>query len=76
MTMSWKKDLSHLSLRHFTYFANGVSGILEIGTKDFKLKYPGNYVIEEYYNSTAMKFDLRLIFENEQEELLWKIKWY
>lgn len=73
--MSWKKELSLLSLRHFTYFANGVSGILDIGTKNFKSKYPGNYVIEEYYDSTTMKFDLRLIFENEKEELLWKIKW-
>lgn len=49
--------------------------ILESSISDFKAQYPGTYIIEEYYNSKTMKFDLRLKFENEQDELLWKIKW-
>lgn len=49
--------------------------ILEYAVDDFKIQYPGNYIIEEYYDTKTMKFDLRLKFENEQDELLWKIKW-
>ena len=62
-------------MRHFTYFTNEVIGQVELESSYFKTQYPGNYVIEEYYDTTAMKFDLRLKFQNAQEELLWKIKW-
>jgi len=38
-------------------------------------KYPGKYIVEDFYNPKKSKFDLRLRFENSKEELIWKIKW-
>lgn len=37
--------------------------------------YPGPYRVESYYNSDKMKYDLRLRFDNPQEELVWILKW-
>lgn len=76
--MSWKTTLDYWAIKHFTHdgrFLDQNTTILDHAYKDLQRLYPGNYTIEEYYNVTAMKFDFRLKFTNEQEELLWKIKW-
>lgn len=72
--MSWQTALRNLSTRHFMFFDRNGS-MLESGIANFKEQYPGNYEIVEYFNTTAMKFDLTVQFESKQEELLWKIKW-
>jgi len=43
--------------------------------KYMKIRYPGPYLVEQYYNSDKMKWDLRLRFDDPQEELLWNIKY-
>jgi LytS/YehU family sensor histidine kinase len=37
--------------------------------------YPGNYTIEEYYNSDEMRFKHRLKFDTESDELWFKLKY-
>ena len=43
--------------------------------KWMKIKYPGNYRVEQYYNSEKMKWDLRLVFDSPKEETFWLIKY-
>lgn len=70
---------------------NGLNGIAIAGVKTkttvteadivarakkyMQIKYPGNYIVEPFYNAKKSKFDLRLKFETPQEELMWKLKW-
>ena len=43
--------------------------------KWMQIKYPGPYRVEPYYNAEKMKWDLRLRFEDPQEETLWLLRW-
>lgn len=43
--------------------------------KYMKIKYPGPYIVEQFYNTEKMKWDLRLRFDEPKEELLWMLKW-
>jgi hypothetical protein len=36
--------------------------------------YPGNYVIEQYWDTKRMAFDFRLKFDSPREETFWLIK--
>lgn len=44
-------------------------------TETMQDNFPGPYVVEEYYNPFACRFDYRLKFDSEQQETMWKIKW-
>ena len=44
-------------------------------TEIMQKKFPGPYVIEVKFNTTRMVFAPTLVFNSEQEELLWKMKW-
>ena len=77
--MSWKQVLDFWAAKHFTFDGRKLLDqnvtMLDYAYNDLQRLYPGNYIVEEYYNVKAMKFDFRLKFENEQEEILWRIKW-
>lgn len=76
--LTWKNYLRRLG--------NGINGIHNVGgmvteadivanaEKWMKIKFPGNYTVESYYNSDKMKWDLRLRFEDPQEETMWILK--
>lgn len=42
---------------------------------EMKKKFPGNYVLEEYYNSSTMSFKYRLKFLTEADEMWFKLKY-
>lgn len=77
-SLTWQSYLRRLG--------NGINGISErsktLTEKDIivnaehymQKKFPGNYVVESYYNADKMKWDLRLKFEDPNEELLWMLK--
>lgn len=68
---------------------NGLNGIYGAGStttvteadiiaraeKYMQLKYPGPYQVETYYNSEKMKWDLRLRFDDPQEQTVWLLRW-
>ena len=68
---------------------NGLNGVIGAGgTNTFteadivanaykwmQMKYPGNYRVEQFYNADKMKWDLRLRFEDAQEETMWLLRW-
>ena len=49
--------------------------ILDNAQKYMQIKYPGPYTVEQYYNANKMKWDLRLKFDDLQEEMMWVLRW-
>jgi hypothetical protein len=49
--------------------------ILEQAQKEFQEKWPGNYQVEEFYNSKKLRFGLRLKFQDPKEEVVWLLRW-
>ena len=47
----------------------------ECATADFQKRWPGPYVVEEYYNVDKGRFDLRLKFDDPAQEAWWLLKW-
>ena len=68
---------------------NGLNGIIGAGgsttfseedilanaNKYMQIKYPGKYVVEQFYDAEKMKWDLRLKFEDPAEETFWLLRW-
>jgi hypothetical protein len=44
-------------------------------TEQMKEKYPGNYIVEEYFDPQILEFSLRLKFETPEEETLFLLKY-
>ena len=42
---------------------------------EMKKQFPGNYVLEEFYNPETMSFKYRLKFLSEQDEIWFKLKY-
>ena len=38
-------------------------------------KYPGKYVVEQFYNAERGRVDLRLKFDDPKEEMFWLLRW-
>ena len=66
---------------------NGLNGITERSKtitetdivanaqKYMQKKYPGKYVVEQFYNAESGRFDLRLKFDDPKEETFWLLRW-
>lgn len=62
---------------------NGLNGVSERGEEYIvanaheymQIKYPGKYIVEKFYNSEKMTWDLRLKFEDPKEETMWLLRW-
>ena len=83
MNVTWQSYLRRLG--------NGLNGIAIAGVKTkttvteadivsraekyMQIKYPGKYIVEQFYNTKKMKIDLRLKFEDPKEETFWLLKW-
>lgn len=76
---TWQSYLSRLG--------SGINGITE-RSKNFteedivanaqkymQIKFPGKYIVEQFYNAKKMKMDLRLKFADPKEETFWLLKW-
>lgn len=48
--------------------------LTDIATEDLQRRWPGNYIVEEYYDSINQKFSLRLKFGNPTDETFWLLK--
>lgn len=75
--MSYLKDLDRLK---FNYFGADLTEqewnnrFITVAEKMQKL-YPGNYTVEEYFNTTVLNWGLRLVFEDKHEETLFMLKY-
>ena len=49
--------------------------LAECATEFMQRRWPGAYVIEDYYNVTRGCFALRLKFQDPHEETLWLLRW-
>lgn len=80
--MTWREHLDYYSLCSFDNTAfltkmklNPEKTILDIAQEFFQEKWPGNYIIEEFYNPKRGRIDLRLKFADPREETMWLLKW-
>ena len=78
----WRELLNYFSVKQFDSGSsmpqiklNPEKTVMDIALESFQERWPGNYIIEEYYNSTKGRFDLRLKFSDPHEETLWLLKW-
>lgn len=44
-------------------------------TEVMQSRFPGPYVVEEFYNAGLGRFDLRLRFADPKQETMWRIKY-
>jgi hypothetical protein len=49
--------------------------IVANANKWMQKKYPGNYVVEQFFNAKKIKVDLRLIFNSPKDETFFKLKY-
>ena len=61
---TWRDELT----RHKGSFMSDFKANYDIATESMKSKYPGNYVVEEYYDSRTGGFGLRLKFDTPEDE--------
>ena len=80
--MKWQEHLDYYSLCSFDNTAfltkmklNPQKTVLDIAQEFFQKKWPGNYIIEEFYNPKKGRVDLRLKFADPREETFWLLKW-
>lgn len=71
-------------LRRLGYGLNGITerskniteaDIVANAQEYMQKKYPGKYVVEQFYNAERGRFDLRLKFDDPKEETVWLLRW-
>ena len=72
VVMNYKEYLNYYSLRMFD---GAGKSILEQAQKDLQEKCPGNYQVEEFYNSKKLRLGLCLKFQDPKEEVVWLLRW-
>ena len=73
---SWQDQLdSYYNISYLTRPSKSGQNQLDVITSEMKYMYPGNYIVEEYYDFKQGMFNIRPKFEDPKEELMWKLKW-
>lgn len=70
---TWREDLSREGCDKFSWATHDIT--YDRATANMKRKYPGNYVVEEFYNSKIHKFDLRLKFDTPADRTMFLLKY-
>jgi hypothetical protein len=70
--ITWRQALKR---ERGSHFSNDFTANYEAATKRMKAYYPGEYIIEEFYNGEEHCFDLRLKFASTEEETLFLLKY-
>ena len=77
--VNWRAALDHYNRQHT--FAHQIQTLnpgktlVECATEFMQRRWPGAYVIEEYYDTTRGYFALRLKFQDPREETIWLLRW-
>jgi hypothetical protein len=75
--MSYLKDLEKL---RFNYIGSELTEhqinvrFIRIAEQMQEL-YPGNYTVEEYFDTTILNWNLRVVFEDKHEETMFMLKY-
>ena len=72
---TWQDYLNRLHLTSLG--GNAPSNVIDalVAQSLMQTHYPGNYIVEEYYNSKQGKFTLRLKFESPPDETFFMLRW-
>jgi hypothetical protein len=69
---TWQQALSR---ERGSHFENNFTTTYEAATRRMQEKYPGEYIVEEYYNGKDHRFDLRLKFATPEDEIMFLLKY-
>jgi hypothetical protein len=75
MNENWETYLAVLSSGLNNIIGRDPKEILERANIRMQKKYPGPYIVEEFFNGTTLKFDLRLKFDDHKEHTMWLLKY-
>lgn len=74
---TWKTYLRELYAKYVVWKDMKIEGedpYIDQLNEVFKEKYPGPFVVEEFYNPKIQGFDARLKFDDPKEQTLWLLK--
>jgi len=64
----------YLNWLHLSQNIIGHSRLPQNGLEEMQKRYPGEYIVEEYYDVNHQRFRFRLKFNSPEEESLWLLK--
>jgi hypothetical protein len=70
--LTWRDALSR---ERGSAFGNDFTATYTAATERMREKYPGEYIVEEYYNGKDHCFDLRLKFATPEDEIMFLLKY-
>lgn len=70
---NWEKQLEYYRLQQLAIDGNTYT-TLKV-TEMMQKKFPGPYIVKERYNSQKGRFEYVLVFNDNRQELFWKLKW-
>jgi hypothetical protein len=73
-TRSWRAYLKVLGNGSNGYKGDDIS-IVKKANESMQEYFPGNYVVEDCFNPQKLLFELRLKFDNPQDETLFLVKY-
>ena len=74
--LSWREVLDDLYLKYGTWSDAYPEEQKKLAQLDevFREKFPGEYIIEEFYNAKLQRFDVRLKFPDPKQETMFVLK--
>ena len=69
---TWQQALSK---ERGSAFGNDFTATYEAATRRMQEKYPGEYIVEEYYDGKDHCFNLRLKFATPEDEIMFLLKY-
>lgn len=72
-TMSYSDTLNAIKVIHS--ILRKTEDLVTYATAELQSKFPGNYRIEEYYDSEYNSFKLRMVFNSEADEIDFVLKY-
>ena len=77
--MSWQSmlDYLHANKQLYTDIADRESdeSVLHQINEMMQDKFPGSYIVEEYYDASRMRFAFKLKFDSPKQETMFKLKY-
>lgn len=77
--MTWKEMLADLHLKKLAYTnmpnREKEDAVLKTVTDLIQEQFPGEYIVEEFFDTNRMTFAFRLKFEDPKQETFFKLKY-
>lgn len=75
MSMSNRPTTPWDYLRNWSMSDRGPEENLKMLNERMQNRWPGNYIVEEFYNPKLVRFDFRLKFNSPKDETWFRLQW-